>query len=64
MKTVTKPSKDAHLRFQFILGKWTESSEDKKEIDPLAPRKKLKLTLKKPKDRWQFLTEVAENNLQ
>ena len=56
----TKRSKDAHRRFQFDLGEWTESSE---ENDPLAP-KKLKLTLEKAKERWQFLTEASENNLQ
>ena len=58
----TKRSKDAHRRFQFGLGEWTESSEDKKENDPPAP-KKLKLTFEKAKERWQFLTE-AENNFQ
>ena len=68
MKTVTKRSKDVHRYFQFGLGEWTESSEDEKENDPPvsapAPRKKLKLTLEKPKQRWQFLIEVAENNFQ
>ena len=65
--TVPKRSKDAHHRFELGLGEWTESSEDEKENDPPAPRKKLKLTLeKKPKERWHFLTEVtvAESDLQ
>ena len=61
---VTKRSKDAHRRFELGLGEWTESSEDEKENDPPAPRKKLKLTLEKPKERWHFLTEVAESDLQ
>ena len=59
--TVPKRSKDAHRRFELGLGEWTESSEDEKENDPPAPRKKLKLTLEKPKERWHFLTEVAES---
>ena len=58
--TVPKRSKDAHRRFELGLGEWTESSEDEKENDPPAPRNKLKLTLEKPKERWHFLTEVAE----
>ena len=45
-----------------------ESSEDENNppvhAPATAPRKKLKLTLEKPKERWQFLTEVAEDNLQ
>ena len=55
----TKRSKDAHRRFQFGLGEWTKSSKDEKENYPPAP-----LTLEKAKERWQFLTEAAENNLQ
>ena len=62
--TVPKRSKDAHCRFKLGLGEWTESSEDEKENDPPAPRKKLKLTLEKPKERWHFLTEIAESDLQ
>ena len=62
--TVPKRSKDAHRRFELGLGEWTESSEDEKENDPPAPRNKLKLTLEKPKERWHFLTEVAESDLQ
>ena len=61
LMTVPKRSKDA---FKLSLGKWTESSEDEKENDPPAPRKKLKLTVEKQKERWQFLTEVAESDLQ
>ena len=62
--TVPKRSKDAHRRFELGLGEWTESSEDEKENDPPAPRNKLKLTLEKPRERWHFLTEVAESDLQ
>ena len=59
-----KYTKDAHRRFKLSLGEWTESSEDEKENDPPAPLKKLKLSLKKPDKRWNFLTEVAESDLQ
>ena len=62
--TVPKRSKDAHYRFELALGEWTEISEDEKEKDPPAPRKKLKLRLEKPKERWNFLTEVAKSDLQ
>ena len=64
MTVVPKRSKDAHRRFKLGLGEWTESSEDEKENDPPALQKKLKLTLEKPKERWHFLTEIAESDLQ
>ena len=68
VKAFTKRSRDAHRLFQFGLGEWTESSEDEKENAQPSPRKKLKLTLEKltlekPKERWQFLSDIAENNL-
>ena len=59
-----KHTKDAHRRFKLSLGEWTESSEDEKENDPPAPLKRLKLSLKKLDERWYFLTEVAESDLQ
>ena len=62
--TVSKRSKDADCHFELGLGEWTESSEDKKENDPPAPQKKLKLTLEKPREQWHFMTKVVESDLQ
>ena len=50
LETVPKRLKDVHCRFELGLGEWTEISEDEKENNPPAPRKKLKLTLEKRKE--------------
>ena len=50
LEIIPKCWKDVHCRFELGLGEWTEISEDKKENNPPAPRKKLKLTLEKRKE--------------
>ena len=39
--TVPKRLKEVHCCFELGLGEWIENSEDEKEKDPPAPRKKL-----------------------
>lgn len=64
----TKRSKECHEWFRLGMGEWTESSEDDSsaESEALVPRKKMKLSVCKEKDkenRWQFVDETKEQAL-
>ena len=64
----TKRSKEYYEWFCLGMGEGTESSEDNSsaESEALAPRKKMKLSVRKEKDkenRWQFVDETKEQAL-
>ena len=58
-------SRDAHRRFSFGLGEWTDSSSDEEVMELERPTKKLKLSVSRARaqDRWHFISEAQEQAL-
>ena len=58
-------SRDAHRRFSFGLGEWTDSSSDEEVMELERPTKKLKLSVLRAhaQDRWHFISEAQEQEL-
>ena len=58
-------SRDAHHRFSFGLGEWTDSSSDEEVMELERPTKKLKLSVSRARaqDRWHFISEAQEQAL-
>ena len=58
-------SRDAHRRFSFGLGEWTDSSSDEEVMELERPTKKLKLSVSRARalDHWHFISEAQEQAL-
>ena len=58
-------SRDAHRRFSFGLGEWTDSSSDEEVMELERPTKKLKLSVSRARaqDRRHFISEAQEQAL-